>query len=184
VKDADLSTIAAKIPFAMKQFWVTEAVTEACIDLEIDGLEKVDIVERREESVKKTPRSRGRSRTKESEKPAPYTVDYRLVEATVTVRMQYGLFEKFLARLLDRDLQRRVPFLEPKKIEMKALSESVAEFKESIRIVNYPNEGKAREAETANEPMIVEPKVEFKITLVAIDWTGVTRLADKTEEER
>ena len=179
VKDSDLSTDETKIPFAMKQYWITEAVANACIALGIDGLEKIDIVEKREERRKDKDGGRNKRKKGEPEKAPDFTIKEEKVEAKVTVRMQYPLFESFLAQLLS-DRQKRVPFLEPRKIEMKSLGESVEALKQSIQIVTYLNEGKAREAEGAGEPRVLEPKVEFKIHLVALDWSGVTRKADET----
>ena len=185
VKDDDLAVGAAKIPFAMKQFWIADAVAKACVSLGIDGLEKIDVIEVREERRGKAPKRSGRGSSRKSvpRKPAPFQVKYGLIEADVTVNMPYVRFEEFLARLLGDRLQKRVPFLEPRNISMKALGESVSEFQKSVHVVAYPNEAKAREAEAAKEPKIVEPDVQFKIRLVAVDWAGVEREADKTSDE-
>ena len=180
MKDSELAETEAKLPLAMKQYWIAEAVVKACEELGVDGLKKIDFPERREEKPRAPERSTGSSRGEPKAAAPPFTVAHETIDAEVTVEMPYGLFEDFLARLFERNTT--VPFVEPRKVEMRTLPEMPTEFAKFVRVFEFPTEVKATEAETSGATKVAEPVVEFKVTLSALSWSGVTRAAEAAAE--
>ncbi len=187
-KDSELADEPDKqLPLAMKQYWMAESVFRACgvnnghVVNKLGGLKSIEFPEPRE-----TRRKKGSSKSKdddEEETQAAYTISSEEVLCEIKIEMPYGEFEGFLMRLLSDS---KVPFIEPKSVKMvatKLADEENSPFKALVHKVSYPNKAAAASAETAGEPKIPEPPVEFTVRLAALDWGGVTRAADEQGDD-
>ena len=173
VKDTEISGPEgqAKMGQAMKQYWISEAVFEACHQLGIGGLQSIEF------PVEKERTSRRGSKKEEVDVPKS-KASYDKVGASVLIHMEYSKLKGLLAVLYKNS---RVPFLEPKSVEFGKIEDSVKDFSKYIRQQTFQSRALADAAEKAGEPAAQEPLVKVRLELVALDWKGVERSEDDSE---
>ena len=74
-----------------------------------------------------------------------------------------------------------MPFLEPKSVEFGKIEDSVKDFSKYIRQQTFQSRALADAAEKAGEPAAHEPLVKVRLELVALNWKGVERSEDDSE---
>ena len=156
---------------AMKQYWISEAVFAACHQLGIGGLQSIEF------PVEKERTSRRGSKKDEVETPKS-KASYDKVGASVLIHMEYSKLKDLLAVMYKNS---RVPFLEPKSVEFGKIEDSVKDFSKYIRQQTFQSRALADAAEKAGEPAAQEPLVKVRLELVALNWKGVERSEDDSE---
>ena len=173
VKDTEISGPEgqAKMSQAMKQYWISEAVFAACHQLGIGGLQSIEFPVEKERT--------SRRGSKKAVVATPKSkASYDKVGASVLIHMEYGKLKELLAVLYKNS---RVPFLEPKSVEFGKIEDSVKDFSKYIRQQPFQSRALADAAEIAGEPAAQEPLVQVRLELVALNWKGVERSEDDSE---
>jgi hypothetical protein len=144
------------IPVAMKEFWITKAVFDACTALGIGGLQAVDF----------------QGRTAVEKTPHPY---YGKLPVQVTVELPFAKIENLVSKLLADE---RVPLI-LEELEAKKKAEPMASFKDLAVVHDFKEVGEAKKA--AYQELVPEPDVVAVMKFHGLDWKGVPAEAEKKE---
>ncbi|MBN1444418.1 MAG: hypothetical protein JXA90_17025 [Planctomycetes bacterium] len=163
---SDPAGSVVNIPLAMKEYWVIEAIFEACEALELGGLQEISLPQRVDERSSRT--AAAASRREEAAK-GYFTTS--VFEASVKIEMPFSKLGDFLSRLYG-DV--RVPVVGVSSMRFVKTEEWLAKY-QPLRIdVELDKEGKPVTEEEAKKKTIfdVEPPVNFDISLQVISWEG------------
>jgi hypothetical protein len=155
------------IPWAMKQFWVTQAVFEALDKLraggfQSGGLKKIGFGAR--VAVTGSAAARAAAATSESA-----FHNYGYLTVTVDIDLHYRALEPLLAALLRHP---RVPFVEVEKLTLSRSPEVLKQYAEAV--VASPTFQTREEAEAKSyDELVPEPLHQVSLSLKVLDWKGV-----------
>jgi hypothetical protein len=139
----------SKVPVAMKEFWIIQAVFEAVNKLELGGLKEISFA--------------GRA-TADREAPLPYN---KWVGVKVTLELPFSKLENLLTELYS---SQRVPF-QLEDLECRKIPESLSQFaafKRTKKVKDIEGFSKVK-----YEEEVPEPPVHCDLGLSAFDWTGL-----------
>jgi len=146
-----------KMAAAMKEFWIIQDVLNACMELDLGGLQSVDFP--------------GRSAVEKN--PHPY---YATIIAEIQIDLSFSKKENLLTKILE---SKRVPFVID-SIVMRKKPEDVAKY-QGLELVKVFKQGENPKAKPFEE-LVPEPNVSVTIRLLGFDWKGIP--APKEEEKK
>lgn len=148
----------AKMAAAMKEFWIIQEVMNACVELELGGLQSIDFP----------------GRTTVDKYPHPY---YAAVAAEVQIDLPFSKKENFLTRVLE---SKRVPFV-IESIVMRKKPEDLARY-QGLELVKDFKQGDNPKAKAFDE-LVPEPNVSVTARLLGFDWKGIPEQVETPKDE-